>query len=424
MTLFFLYTEKMTNFIIKNLIFYPAGDDILMKVSGIICEYNPFHNGHLYHINKTRENGATHIVAVMSGNFVQRGDVAVMNKFERAKIAVKNGIDLVIELPVAYSLASAEIFARGAVFLLDALGCVSELSFGSECGDISSLASAAKASISCSKSPELKPLLESGLSYPNALKQLAQQKYGDQVADVFDGANNLLAIEYIKAIAYLNSKIIPFTVMRKNAMHDGKEFSDDIASASYIRQCITEDNEFSRFIPKDTMNSYLNEARKGKTANINALEKIILYKMRAVSGDELCNVPDIGQGLENRFISSKAAASLNELLFSVKTKRYPMARIRRIILCTLLGIRKQDLSQPPPYGRILAISERGCDILSELRGKTSIPFSTSLSKLSETSATAKRFTELESFSSDVYALASQEIQPAQTDYRAKIGVTE
>ena len=143
-----------------------------MKISGIICEYNPFHNGHLYHIEQTRKHGATHIVAIMSGNFVQRGDVALINKFERAKTAVRCGADLVIELPVAYCLSPAEVYARGAMYVLKGLGCVNELSFGSECGDLGLLSQAVKAAYLCAKKPELEELMRRGTSYPKALQIL------------------------------------------------------------------------------------------------------------------------------------------------------------------------------------------------------------------------------------------------------------
>ena len=246
-----------------------------MKVSGIICEYNPFHNGHYYHIKKTRENGATHIVAVMSGNFVQRGDVAVIDKFERAKAAVRCGVDLVIELPVAYSLSGAEGFARGAMYILNSMGCVDELSFGSESGDINKILSAVQASLACSQSQELKTLLDSGVSYPSAMHALAERKYGKQVGDVFQWPNNLLAIEYIKAISYLNSKITPFTITRKNAGHDQPGVICNFASASFIRENIKE-NAYEDLVPKVMYEILSDAVREGRYASFANLEKAIM----------------------------------------------------------------------------------------------------------------------------------------------------
>ncbi len=394
-----------------------------MKVSGIVCEYNPFHNGHRYHIQKTRENGATHIVAVMSGNFVQRGDVAVIDKFERAKAAVRSGVDLVIELPVAYSLSSSEGFARGAMYILNSMGCIDELSFGSECGDINKLLTAVQASISCSQSQELKALLDSGSSYPSAMHLLAEKKYGKQVGDIFDSPNNLLAIEYIKAISYLNSKITPFTIARKHAGHDQPEVICNFASASFIRQNVKEQNAYSDLMPETMYETLLQSVNSGKTASLANLEKAIMYRMRTMTPAQLRDVPDVGQGLEYRIFEARTASTVQQMMEQIKTKRYTMSRIRRIFLNSLLGITKDDLTTPPVYARILAINERGTDILSVAKGKSRIPLSTSLARLSEINAVTKRTAELESLSTDIYNLALDNPGPVGTDYRAKIGVT-
>ncbi|MDD6826071.1 MAG: nucleotidyltransferase [Oscillospiraceae bacterium] len=394
-----------------------------MKVSGIVCEYNPFHNGHRYHIQKTRENGATHIVAVMSGNFVQRGDVAVIDKFERAKAAVRSGVDLVIELPVAYSLSSSEGFARGAMYILNSMGCIDELSFGSECGDINKLLTAVQASISCSQSQELKALLDSGSSYPSAMHLLAEKKYGKQVGDIFDSPNNLLAIEYIKAISYLNSKITPFTIARKHAGHDQPEVICNFASASFIRQNVKEQNAYSDLMPETMYETLLQSVDSGKTASLANLEKAIMYRMRTMTPAQLRDVPDVGQGLEYRIFEARTASTVQQMMEQIKTKRYTMSRIRRIFLNSLLGITKDDLTTPPVYARILAINERGTDILSVAKGKSRIPLSTSLARLSEINAVTKRTAELESLSTDIYNLALDNPGPVGTDYRAKIGVT-
>lgn len=393
-----------------------------MKVSGIVCEYNPFHNGHQYHIQKTRENGATHIVAIMSGNFVQRGDVAVIDKFERARAAVRSGIDLVIELPVAYSLSGAEGFARGAMYILNSMGCVDELSFGSECGDINRLLQAVQASIYFGQSPDLKMLLDSGYSYPTAMHALAENKYGKQVGDIFGSPNNLLAIEYIKSISYLNSKITPYTIIRKNAGHDQPGVVGNFASASFIRQNVKEKNAYSDLLPETMYKALLEAVSEGKTANIANLEKAIMYRMRTMTPQQIRDVPDVGQGLEYRIYEARSAATVQEMMEQIKTKRYTMSRIRRILLNALIGIRKDDLTTPPVYARILAVNERGTDILAAAKDRSRIPLATSLAKLSEINAVTKRTAELESLSTDIYNLALDNVQPVGTDYRAKIGV--
>ena len=241
-----------------------------MKITGIVCEYNPFHNGHLYHLKKTRENGATHIVAVMSGNYVQRGDTAVMDKFERAKLAVKGGADLVIEIPTVYALSSAEFYAKGAIYILDSLGCVDEISFGSEAGSVSELEKAAEIADECSGAPELEEYLKSGMSYPNAINTMIYSSYGkklsNRISDILASPNNVLAVEYLKALRRLNSSITPFTIQRKSAAHDSMTVLDGISSASYIRKCMNEKSDFSGLVPAYVSQAYINAYSAGKTA--------------------------------------------------------------------------------------------------------------------------------------------------------------
>ncbi|MBR6761180.1 MAG: nucleotidyltransferase family protein [Oscillospiraceae bacterium] len=394
-----------------------------MKISGIICEYNPFHNGHLYHIQQTRKNGATHIVAVMSGNFVQRGDVAVINKFERAKAAVKCGVDLVIEIPVAYSLSAAEIYAKGAMYLLKGLGCVHELSFGSECGDLQLLTNAVKASYSCSKRPELEELLKLGNSYPRALQILIRQTYGDEVSALFSSPNNVLAIEYLKAMIALRMKIQPFTVKR-HVPHDGINSNGNIASASLIRQIMENHNaDFDELVPQVSSDALCACAATGMTARFENLERILLYRLRTATVEELSALPEVGQGLEHKILSARNETSLESMLMAIKNKRYPMARLRRILLHLLIGIRTEHIQTPPPYGRILALNERGRDILSAAKqAGTTLPYGTSLAKLSEINAACKACAELEAKSTAIYGLAQRTIASADADYKAMIGI--
>ena len=394
-----------------------------MKISGIICEYNPFHNGHLYHIEQTRKNGATHIVAVMSGNFVQRGDVAVINKFERAKTAVRCGADLVIELPVAYCLSAAETYAKGAMYILKGLGCVDELSFGSECGDLSLLTAAVKASYACAKRPELEDLMKLGNSYPKALQILVRQNYGDQIGLLFSQPNNVLAIEYLKAMIAVKLKIQPFTVKRET-MHDSLAASGNTASASLIRQLMeSQSDDFDDLVPDASADAISACASTGMVARFEQLERILLYKLRTATVDEISVLPEVGQGLQNKILSARNETSLESMLLAIKSKRYPMSRIRRILLDLLIGIRPKDTLNPPPYGRILALSERGRDILTAAkRAGTTLPYATSLSKLAELDEKCKACSDLEARASAIYGLAQRTISPADADYKAMIGM--
>lgn len=380
-----------------------------MKISGIVCEYNPFHNGHAYHIEETRRNGATHIVCVMSGNFVQRGDVAVLDKFTRAELAVRCGADLVIELPVAYCLSSAENFARGAVYLLENLGCVDEISFGSECGDVDRLISAVNIADGISRTEAVREFRECGYTYPRAVSEILRRT-DIETADLISSPNNILAVEYLRALQYFKSGIKPFTVKRSGAGHDSAETSADTASASYIREHL---ESAGQFVPE----IWANALRNG-TADLKYLERAILYKVRTATDEEISAVPD-SNGLIER-IYGNSAQSLGELFSSVKSKSCTMAKVKRVILSLLLGIPKN--TGFPPYARVLAFNERGREVLSLTKKTKKIPVGTSLAKLGRLNADAHCFAELESRATDIYSLAWDKIQPSGQDYRKKMEI--
>ncbi|MDE6724304.1 MAG: nucleotidyltransferase family protein, partial [Ruminiclostridium sp.] len=378
---------------------------------GIICEYNPFHNGHKHHIEQTKkEFGATHIVAVMSGNFTQRGDVAVVDKYKRAETALKNGIDLVIELPVAYALGSAEQFAQGAVHLLNSLGCVDTLSFGSECGDISKLKEAAGAVGYTQESEEFHNLMKNGMTYPAALQKAMEKFYTDDVLETLATPNNTLAIEYIKALDEIGSFIKPVTVKRSIAPHDSEiNKSSEILSASQIRKIISEKGDISQYAP---------DCDFSNTASLSNIEVAILSKLRTMSKSEIDKAPNVLMGLENRIYRAvSVASSLNELYFLVKTKRYTLARIRRIILSAFLGITKNDLKNKPSYVRILGMNGKGKEILGA--AKCDLPINTSLSQLEKIDDNTKKQVGLEQHCDNQYTLALEKRLGCGLDYTAK-----
>lgn len=392
-----------------------------MKICGIISEYNPFHNGHLFQIQETRKKGATHIIAVMSGNFVQRGDAAIIDKFKRAELAVKNGIDLVIELPVIYSLSTAETFARGGISILSQLSCVDSISFGSECGDSSLLKKSAQISEEFSNSEELKELLKEGFSFPSAIEKLCYKKYGTEISSVFSSPNNLLGIEYIKAINYFNSDIKIETISRKSVMHDSNSVTDNFASASLIRKMIEKNKDIKNLTPLNVYEAVEDLRNNGELHFLKNLESSLLYKMRMMTEDDFKALNDVSQGLENRFFNAvKNSHSVEDLLFNVKTKRYPLSKLRRILLNAYLGIEKKDIIMPSPYARILAMNDKGCEILKQAKEKSSIPISTSLLKLSETSQKAKKLAMLEARATDIYNLSSNKKEKCGLDYTVKI----
>ncbi len=394
-----------------------------MKVSAIICEYNPLHNGHVHHIRETRANGATHIIGVMSGNFVQRGDTALLDKFDRARLAVNAGVDLVIELPVAFATASAELFATGAVSILHNLGIVDELSFGSSCGDQECLELLAEASMSTTEffRDRIRDRMKEGESYPAAVWEVVRQRYGNKVAGMMLDPNNVLAIEYIKAMTKLNASFKPFTIQRQCVMHDSLSPKEMFASASFIRKSFAEgDPSYLDYIPRYTAQLLTKRSQEGRTADIRRLERPILYRIRTITPEELLELPDVNQSLQNRICAARNANSWDELLSAVKTKCYTMSRIRRILMSALIGIRKVDQKYYPPYARVIAFNERGMELLGIAKRKSSIQIGTSLAKLSETSSLAESFVRLEERASNVYGLAMADMFSAEKDFRAKI----
>ena len=384
-----------------------------MKTAAVICEYNPFHYGHKYQLEQTRAAGATHVVAVMSGNFTQRGDVAIFDKYERARVALENGADLILELPTVFSLSAAEGFARGAVQIAEALGCVDMLSFGSECGDISALREAAGASEYALHTEEFKEAMRKGASYPAALAEAVNAYYTPDVCDILSSPNNTLAVEYIKALDDIGSGIQPFTVARSGAAHDLEEEGSGFASASFIRKRILAGEEYSEYAPViDT-----------PTADIRRLENAILARLRMMRPADLESVYDCAQGMGERMYKAiRKATSLEELYFLTKTKRYTLARIRRAVLCSFLGIDKKQLSEPVAYIRILGMNSRGREILSA--AQCGLPIDTSLKNLMKQSRAAHRQGAFEERCGDVYSLAFEKPRPCGYEFTAKPVIIE
>lgn len=413
-----------------------------MKVSSVICEYNPLHNGHIHHLKTVRENGADAIVAVMSGNFVQRGDVAVMEKLARANLALKAGADLVIELPVIWSLSPADQFAAGGIAILDALQVVDEISFGCECGDIELLKTAADVCYDCQTeyADTLRYFTRKGNSYPAVLQELVTQIAGSEIAAVLSQSNNTLAVAYLNALKNRNSRIKPFAVQRKGAAHDSmtvesepqinfqsetqNESKDLFASASYIRRCLDENIDCRKMVPSASWKEISSSQKNGLLANLRNLERPILYKLRTMEPEEIAEIAEVGaQGLAYRIYQARTATSLNELMEQLRTKRYPASRLRRILLHMLIGIKKEDIYSLPPYGRVLAFNSTGRKVLALSKGIRTLPFAESLKRLSNQNEAAKKCAHLESKATDIYQLACNNIGMAGSDFRHKIQIT-
>lgn len=336
-------------------------------VCGIIAEYNPFHNGHLYQIQKTREQ-AGHIVVVMSGHFTQRGDVACLDKWTRAKAALLCGADLVIELPAPYACASAERFAMGGISILDRLGCVDAVSFGSEAGDLEQLERCAQDCLAVDSSPQMRELLKQGCSYPRA----RQRALGER-GRLLEQPNNTLGVEYIKAAKKLGSKLAFLTIPRQGAGHDSRVPESRFASASFLREQMRAGRETGEYLPPAAAECCRVE---GCRAEISRLETAFLYRLRCMEKEDFALLPDVTEGLENRlYDAARRAVSTAQFLELAKTKRYTLSRLRRILCAALLGLTKTDQQQPPAYARVLGCNRRGMELLAAARKTSSIPVS-------------------------------------------------
>ena len=389
-----------------------------MKVAGVVAEYNPFHKGHQYQLEKTRSDlGATHIAVCMSGSFTQRGDCACISKFARAKAAVQCGADLVLELPVPWAVAPAGRFATGAVSIFDALGCVDFLSFGSECGDIERLTKAANAVVGTED--ELYNYLLDGGSLAAARYNLIREKFGEDIAAPLKYPNDTLAIEYILASQRLCKPIECCAVTRAGACHDSPQASDGFASASLIRTILSGDG-WQEFVPEASRDILREEFDFGRgPADINNIGTAILAKLRTMKPEDYVNLYEVSEGLENRIYSQvRWASCLSELYDSIKTKRYSHSRIRRIILSAFLGIRGELTAALPPYICILAMNERGREILSA--AKPSLPVISRYADVKKLSDSAKEVFELECRATDLWALSLPSPAPCGLDLTSKL----
>ena len=386
-----------------------------MKIVGLVTEYNPFHNGHLHHLKSSLEKtGATHSIAIMSGQFLQRGVPALVDKWQRAQMAVEAGIDLVIELPVMYATGSAEYFAEGAVAHLDALGCVDSLCFGSESGSIDGLQTIAQVLID--EPPEFKHILkenlQKGLPYPTA-RSLALVNYiqDETIEALAASPNNILGIEYIKAILRLNSTITPHTVTRLQAGYHSTELQGNICSATAIRNHLVTSNrpieELEAFMPQTSYKAIYSANMSEQYSTLNDYYSYLRYRIHTMSLEELRAIKDVGEGLENLIKASiKKADNIIDFIDLVKSKRYTQTRIQRILIHILLSIKATDYPQQAQahYIRILAMNNKGKEILSSIRKTCETPIITTLSKLNSSDSQLHKVLDQDILATDIYMM--------------------
>ena len=352
------------------------------KVLGIVGEYNPFHNGHLYHLEQSKKmTSSNYTVAIMSGNFTQRGSTALIDKWSRAEIALRCGIDLVIELPVLYATSSAENFADGAIKILDSLKVVDYISFGAETSDIDVLNKFAD--VLYREPREYKNILShelgKGLSFPKARENALLMYLNDirKYVNILSSPNNILGIEYLKALKKYKSNIQPVSIARFEAGYNDISYSSNIASATAIRN-IVKNSGFDilpKLLPAPSYSILMQNIKQGHIIpDLSVFEKEIIYNLRKMSIQEISELPDVSEGLE--FALKNAANSCNsvvEFLNIIKSKRYTSTRIQRILLYSLLGITKKDMAiskKTTPYIRVLGFNDRGKFIISEIAKAT------------------------------------------------------
>lgn len=401
------------------------------KVLGIIAEYNPFHNGHLYHINESKKAvNADYVVAIISGNFVQRGDTSLIDKWSKAEMTIKNGADLVIELPLLYSISSAENFAEGGIKMLNSFNIVDYISFGSELCDVNILNEFADVLFHEPKEfvSVLNHELSKGFSYPKARENALLMYLNDirKYANILSSPNNILAIEYLKALKKYKSSIVPVSINRNKVDYNSTEIIDGFASATAIRKIAMTNDVWSlrQAMPKSSFDIMYECLRAGKTvSSLAKFEKEIIYNLRKMSISEIANLPDVSEGLE--YSIKNAANSCNtidELISIVKSKRYTTTRLRRILVYCLLGITRKDMQDSrkvTPYVRVLGFNEKGKELLSGIsHANPKLEIVTSVKKYFETSTNRilKNMLAKDVFATDIYTLGYDYDSSSNLDY--------
>ncbi|AEB76163.1 nucleotidyltransferase [Clostridium botulinum] len=368
-----------------------------MNITGIITEYNPLHKGHIYHINESKAlTKCDGIVCIMSGNFVQRGIPALIDKWSRTTLALHSGVDLVIELPTIYSLSSAEFFAFGSVSLLNSLGIINNLCFGSESGNITTLKEIAKVLY---KEPiifknYLKTYLDSGLSYPSARSNSLIKYFNDnyEIKDILHNSNNILGIEYCKSILKCNSNIVPYTIQRQGSSYNDCDLENNFSSATSIRNHLKKSQDINileDILPSETFNMISQKFYNDNLVFEDSIFPFIKYKS-FTNNNELENLPDVSEGLHNKIYKTlKESSCYKDLISNIKSKRYTYTRISRILCQYFIGLESYDShtlrNSPAPYARILGFNNKGREILKEMKKSSSIPIYNKLPKhLNET----------------------------------------
>lgn len=333
-----------------------------MTIRATIAEFNPFHNGHKHLVDNMKADGSA-AIAVMSGNYVQRGGCAVYDKFTRAKVAVSCGLDLVLELPLIYSLSSAEYFARGSVEVLNGLGLVDELWFGSEAADIGPLNRIADALLNENEEfrSVLAESLSAGESFASARQKALTAVLGEDAAAIAE-PNNILGVEYIKALKRTKSKITPVTIPRAEVGHDAEEAGESVASAKALRESLKTGGSIESYVPYPPV---------FEPVFSKSFDQLVSYRLKIATVEELMKLPDCNEELAIRLKRASSGNTIASIIAAAHSRRYADSRLRRILFNLILN--NVDGYTSPTYIRPLAFSERGAEILREAADKAALP---------------------------------------------------
>ncbi len=344
---------------------------------GIIAEYNPFHMGHRYHLQETLRITNKPVVFVMSGSVTQRGEFALYSKWGRGRAAVENGVNLVLELPAPYACAPADRFAWAAVYLLATTGVVDELSFGTESGNIQEIDDMCHLMADPLFDTLCREALAEGVSYPTAAARAAKMLGGD-TSLLLDLPNNMLALCYLKALRALGAPMAPLTVKRHGAGHDRSDTNHGFLSAKELRSRILQGQPVTRELPPAMAQAIEEETANGLgPITLESQERLLLSKLRQLSIGQWATLEGVSEGLEQRlFRTVRQVGGYETLLASLKTKRYTMARLRRIVLSAYLDIQRSDTIAPPAYLRVLAFDDVGAQLLHTMRQTAQLPIIT------------------------------------------------
>lgn len=395
-----------------------------MKICGIVAEYNPFHTGHLYQIERVREQIGKDctIVCVMSGNYVQRGDTAIFPKQIRAEAALQCGADLILELPLTWSLAPAERFAQGAIEILHQTGVVQYLSFGSEETDMKALWGIAEAADTVAADELQLIWMNQGLSAPAAKQKAMEQILGEK-SRVLMRPNAMLAVSYLRAMKKFGSTFRVVPILRQGAEHDAEIPGQHFASASFLRDCIKtgEWEKTIRFLPSKAAELFRQAENDGVGPVFfegGAGERAILSRLRGMSKELFQMLPEAGGGLSQRIWRAvQETDSVVALLQACKIKRYTYAHIRRLIVRAFLDIQKTDFTENIPYLRVLGFSQRGREVLAQMRNRAKCPIVIKFSDGVKLGGEAEHHLKLEARATALYGLCTPRVLHAQQEWR-------